>query len=58
MKEFLIYVLAAFLLTWEKELKHMDFQVRHLHSVQFNDMSSLLAAGVFYPAKNKNNIIT
>ena len=27
MKEFLIYVLAAFLLTWEKELKQMDFQV-------------------------------
>lgn len=27
MKEFVIYVLAAFLLTWEKELKQMDFQV-------------------------------
>lgn len=27
MKEFLIYALAAFLLTWEKELKQMDFQV-------------------------------
>ena len=27
MKEFLIYVLAAFLLTWEKDLKQMDFQV-------------------------------
>ncbi|KAL0041033.1 hypothetical protein WJX77_002810 [Trebouxia sp. C0004] len=26
MKEFLIYALAAFLLTWEKELKQMDFQ--------------------------------
>ena len=28
MKEFLIYALAAFLLTWEKELKQMDFQVK------------------------------
>lgn len=27
MKEFLIYGLAAFLLTWDKELKQMDFQV-------------------------------
>jgi len=27
MKEFLIYALAAFLLTWEKDLKQMDFQV-------------------------------
>ena len=27
MKEFLIYALAAFLLTWDKELKQMDFQV-------------------------------
>ena len=32
MKEFLIYVLAAFLLTWEKELKRMDFQV-HIYIV-------------------------
>ena len=27
MKEFLIYALAAFLLTWDKDLKQMDFQV-------------------------------
>ena len=27
MKEFLIYALAAFLLTWDKELKQLDFQV-------------------------------
>lgn len=33
MKEFLIYVLAAFLLTWEKDLKQMDFQVRKHHHV-------------------------
>ena len=32
MKEFLIYVLAAFLLTWEKDLKQMDFQVSHATS--------------------------
>lgn len=28
MKEFLIYALAAFLLTWDKELKQLDFQVQ------------------------------
>lgn len=28
MKEYLTYVLAAFLLTWSSDLKHMDFQVR------------------------------
>ena len=27
MKEFLIYALAAFLLTWDKELRQLDFQV-------------------------------
>lgn len=32
MKEFLTYVLAAFLLTWEKDLKQMDFQVSHATS--------------------------
>ena len=29
MKEYLTYVLAAFLLTWSADLKRMDFQVRH-----------------------------
>ncbi len=28
MKEYLTYVLAAFLLTWSSDLKRMDFQVR------------------------------
>jgi hypothetical protein len=29
MKEYLTYVLAAFLLTWSADLKRMDFQVWH-----------------------------
>lgn len=32
MREFLTYVLAAFLLTWSSQLKRMEFQVRtHPH---------------------------
>ncbi|DBA73312.1 TPA: hypothetical protein ACH3X1_011364 [Trebouxia sp. C0004] len=41
MKEFLIYALAAFLLTWEKELKQMDFQVVE------NDVMAHASAGLY-----------
>ena len=31
MRDFLTYVLAAFLLTWAPQLRGMDFQVRGAH---------------------------